>query len=138
MNEFFGKANNCITCYGEYLLRSGECLCPEGKYDLNFICYNCNLTCKSCLTEGSFSCLSCKENADLYPNSTCICRIGYYMDLLGDCRPCKISCISCINGQSCLTCKQNMVLVLGFYKDNSVYSIIENFLKLLTVELSNL
>jgi hypothetical protein len=91
--------HHCLSCFDEYLYYKGNCVdeCPEGYYEKDKNCEQCNILCK---TIGA-NCTQCES-----------CLDGYY--LIKDeynCKKCSEHCKTCLEGESgenenCLTCDE--------------------------------
>jgi hypothetical protein len=112
----------CSKCMVNAILSSsGYCICTQSYFMApSFPTPTCKLTrCHiTCLTCGSDSaasnnCSTCKDNAVLSRDRTCICVQGYYMNVsTGTCSPCHARCLNCVGPEenSCTLCKPNSYL----------------------------
>jgi hypothetical protein len=106
----------CASCYQNAMLdQYFGCMCISGYYfEVNNRCIQCDKTCLECRGPTEQDCISCRRNfilSDTY--SRCLCPIGrYYNDRVNDCLICPLenNCISCIDSETCLTCKQGYIL----------------------------
>ena len=112
-----GGSSSCSACpAGSYSTSTGSCIpCASGFYSqisASVSCLPCSVNTFSNVT-GSASCFSCQQNAIAGKGSSfCVCSIGYYLDLNGN-------CVSCPYGADCTqtgTGFQNLSSLPGFWK----------------------
>ena len=116
----------------------GECVCTSSSK--TFIsssksCTTCDSNCLTCSNLGPANCLSCKANAMLLSDSTCVCKPGFVLNAAEVCSQiststCHNTCATCRvpnSSKDCLTCKGNAILAQdfscpcysGYYLDSS-------------------
>jgi hypothetical protein len=94
--------NQCTMCNSGATLdpTTNKCICNTGStMSVNGICSVCHKSCLTCEVNSILdtSCLSCRANTlalASFPGQ-CLCVVGYYMDINGDCQRCHFSCNSC-------------------------------------------
>ena len=121
-------SSNCTSCSKDMLIGylDGEtntckkCDTENGYYiNLKGYCENCHADCKSCLSFGPESCLSCYPPKYLSQFRTCeICETekGKYLDPVNKkCKDCISNCMKCdyLSSEKCLGCKDNFTLIEG-------------------------
>jgi hypothetical protein len=110
------NSNDCMTCKPTFIkLSSGECVCEIGyKYaSPQFTCdkiLSCDTTCGSCSGISKNQCLTCKSQAILSEQGTCLCDAGYFPQSDGTCPPCDGNCKTCMYdpdniNSKCTSCK---------------------------------
>ena len=108
----------CDYCYpGYYLKSNGECTdsCPLRTYRANYKCEDCPINCPSCT--NNYECTSCDNNYFLQIYE-CVpqCDDGYYQyekkceRNINFILECDFKCLSCIDRDRCLICKNNYYL----------------------------
>ena len=117
-----------MSCDGSIKLRviSGtSCNCIDGYFDPGTgspICQQCSNSCETCSGTNT-ACVTC---AGTTRNSapTCSCMNRYYDDgLHADCVACHYSCLTCSNGDSCLTCDMTKNRIISLSSDLCVCDI---------------
>jgi len=98
-------AANCLSCYQGAALLSpapSSCDCGEGYFASPDAanCARCNDMCLTC--SSLHTCLSCKHNAELLPDSSCVCSAEHYGDP-ENCFQCSTGCQVCTL-VGCITC----------------------------------
>jgi hypothetical protein len=129
---------SCLTCSGQletncyickvnraFQVGSSTCPCSPGFYEAAQVCYQCDLTCKTCFNTAT-NCTGCDLLTRYLVGNKCICRDGYFENG-ATCTACDTACGSCIfSPTNCLTCNPSHFTVLngsscfclpGQYKD---------------------
>ncbi|OCT97312.1 hypothetical protein XELAEV_18009537mg [Xenopus laevis] len=121
-------ANQCTSCLPPLALLKGQCLldCGEGFFSDKSVCYACHPSCRACLGPEHLHCTKCiKPEQGLQtvqeygrkPYGTCQahCNLNFYMDSVGICQECHLSCKSCSGGdnKNCTSCPSQYVLHRG-------------------------
>lgn len=134
-----GTTTECTSCGGVTFLNGNICLaaenCPTGTYATNNICDNCDPSCETCV-DTSKKCLTC-HSPKVISGSECVAVCPEKFHQVGSfC--CPVSCSSCTNSETCVSCLD------GFYnKEGSCLDCSENcqtcvdFDKCLTCKLGN-
>ncbi|EGR33030.1 zinc finger lsd1 subclass family protein, putative, partial [Ichthyophthirius multifiliis] len=115
-NQYLNSSNICKACNST----CATCIdgiscstCSSGSFinSESGLCELCDSNCKTCNVSKT-ACLSCNDPQYLQTNQTCqnSCLPKQYPDLTKKCQPCNISCLSCINGNSCSTCDDGMYI----------------------------
>lgn len=124
----FLYSGRCIVSPGCFEIDSnGFCTeCFSGFYELNNLCYACDISCATCT--DSTNCLTCAKGyywgvvngglckacpagcATCDVSSTCYgCLSGYYL-LQGSCLTCPDYCSACSDGSTCTACSQGILV----------------------------
>ncbi|CAF0849788.1 unnamed protein product [Adineta ricciae] len=117
------KPSDCIACNpkAEILLDDGHCVneCPVGyykhekqtiEYQTN-TCLPCSIGCTKCLDIND--CRRCDESKGYkLINGACVptCQPRTFLSN-NQCDVCQTPCLTCSNSTSCLTCKDNLLLM---------------------------
>ncbi|EDR28439.1 protein serine/threonine kinase, putative [Entamoeba dispar SAW760] len=155
-NTCYGTKTQCITCNFGYTLDTnyhcnfigeqvkkcktflpnaqGCAVCKDGYYYKNKQCYECDVSCSTCVL-NSKTCTTCnvsgsyfydnyKKNCQHISSLThCInitstgcseCEPGYYINNQY-CSPCLLQCATCSNNFECDSCPENYVLTSESY-----------------------
>ena len=105
---------SCLTCIENSSLSNKICSCIDGFYFDEIIssCFKCHNECKTCSGPLNTNCLLCNDNAKLNGDGSCLCDVGFYMDL-GLCEKCHGLCEKCNSLNDCLICKDVSVVQSG-------------------------
>ena len=95
---------------------TGLCSCVSKRYNdgVLAICGSCHETCFNCAGTSDTQCISCNGTANRVSTfsagspGACVCRSGYFGTAsLELCSPCPITCLTCSDASTCLTCNVN-------------------------------
>lgn len=113
--------SGCLSCKANSALtatRPSSCLCNPG-FQLNSgtcVPISCDISCAKCSLLGT--CVECYSHAGFLDGSKeCTCAEGFYPKPdASNCQPCRLQCLSCVNGSEngCSKCKANAALVATF------------------------
>ena len=92
----------CFSCLGMIQLINTQCGCSAGTYLKNLTCIPCPHECLTC-TGPSGKCLTCNKNLQWY-SRTCPCASGFFDYSIDDCGVCSQNCLTCSQGNPCLSC----------------------------------
>jgi proprotein convertase subtilisin/kexin type 5 len=85
------------------------CPCPSSQYEANGVCYNCDVTCKTCTSSTTTSCLTCDATRFLTSFNSCQCSDGSVEKnpIVSQCQTlsCHYSCATCnVTATTCTSC----------------------------------
>ena len=93
-----------------------------GINNFQFSLFLCDSSCLTCSESAANQCLTCYSPATLTIKYECQCEVGYYMLIhsnpctsfpCSECKPCLIQCETCVDANSCLTCKNGYYFMVS-------------------------
>ncbi|KAL4468968.1 hypothetical protein ABPG73_019736 [Tetrahymena malaccensis] len=111
------KTCDCQSTYSENNPVTKQCTqCNSSQYfdTSNNTCKSCPIQCNGCqISSGQLQCLACNSSISssdyrqtFAQNKLCSCQDRYYDDGTLTCKPCDVTCFTCIDNKSisCLSC----------------------------------
>ena len=101
ISQCLNCSESCIYCFDNF----SECTLCDSHYYLNESeCYECDPICGNCTNYNI--CSSCWPFASLAPNNSCVCDLGYGLDMdTSKCQECDSLCQVCTeNKDECVKC----------------------------------